>query len=402
MKRGMSVVAVLSTFFALLVAANNVTAKETIKLGVLEPLSGNFKDVGERYVEGAKYAAKVINENGGIQGRELEIVAIDSELKPDIAVRKAKKLILQKGMKFFCAGTGSSVGGAMSALMKKHDGIYFTYGQDAASMTGSKCNRNFFRAGGSTDGRSYALAEWATKQGYTKIAAIVQDYSFGQEALAAFKKKMLELNPNVEFVAELAHPIGTKDFAPYISQIVSADPQMIFTSNWGNDLTLLLKQGKPMGIKAPFACYFASDDVVVKGVGNDDAVIDTLAMEIFMLSIPTEENKAFVQNFHKTTGHYPVQSIGKAYMGVMFWAKAMQKAGSTETDAVIEAWEGLEYNGPGGKWVMRACDHQAQVPYWAGKIVKDNPFYDHAYVRDAAMVPAKDVEVPCEETGCKM
>jgi len=402
MKRGMSVVTVFCTIIAMMVAASNVSAKDTIKLGVVEPLSGNFKDIGERYLEGATYAVKTINENGGLLGQKVEIVAVDSELKPDVATRKTKKLILQKGMQFFCSGTGSSVGGAMSALIEKHNGIYYTYGQDASSMTGSKCNKNFFRPGGSTDGRSAALAQWAVKKGYTRIAAIVQDYSFGQEALAAFKKKMLELNPKAEFVAELYHPIGTKDFAPYISQIISAKPEVVFTSNWGNDLMLLLKQGKPMGVKTPFICYFANDDVMIKGVANDEAVIGSLGVDIYMISVPTEENKSFIKKFHKDKGHYPVSMVGKAYTATMFWAEAIKKASSTKTEEVINAWEGLEYNGPAGKWVMRACDHQAQVPYWAGKIVKDNPFFDHAFMKDATMIPAKDVEVPCEETGCKM
>ena len=398
----MSVIAVLCTILALMMAASTVSAKDTIKLGVVEPLSGNFKDIGERYLEGAKYAAETINANGGLLGKEIEIVPVDSELDPAVATRKAKKLILSDGVKFFCAGTGSSVGGAMSDLMKKNNGIYFTYGQDAASMTGSSCNKNFFRPGGSTDGRSYALAQWAVKNGYTKIAAIVQDYSFGKEALAAFKKKVLELNPKAEFVAELYHPIGTKDFAPYITQIISADPQIVFTSNWGNDLTLLLKQGKPMGIKAPFICYYANDDVMIKGVANDSAIIGTLGVEIYMLSIPTDENKAFVEKFHKDKGFYPTWLYGKAYTATMFWAEAVKKAGTTETDDVIKAWEGLEYNGPAGKWVMRACDHQAQVPYWAGTIEKDNPYFEHAYMKEATMIPAEDVEVPCKDTGCNM
>jgi branched-chain amino acid transport system substrate-binding protein len=51
---------------------------------------------------------------------------------------------------------------------------------------------------------------------------------------------------------------------------------------------------------------------------------------------------------------------------------------------------------------MRPCDHQAQVPYWAAEIVKDNKYYDHAYVEKATQIPAEVVEVPCEETGCNL
>ncbi len=389
----------ISTF---LLGTSNTMAEDTIKLGAMEPLSGNFKDIGERYLEGVNYAAEVINASGGLLGKKVEVIAVDTELKPDIATRKATKLILKDNVKFFCGGTGSSVGGAMSALLEKHNGIFFTFGMDASSMTGSSCSKNFFRPGGSTDSRSFALAQWVVKNGHKRVAAIVQDYSFGKEALAAFTKKVKELDPAVEIVAELVHPMNTKDFAPYISQLISAKPEVIFTSNWGSDMTLLLKQGKPMGLNVPFACYYANDDVMIKGVGDDAAVVGNVGAETYMLAIPTEKNKAFVENFHKAKGHYPVWTIGKAYVATMFWAEAVKKAGTDDVAAVIKAWEGLEFDGPAGKWLMRACDHQAQVPYWFGTITQKNKFFDHPFIDQVSMIPAKDVELTCEETGCKM
>jgi branched-chain amino acid transport system substrate-binding protein len=223
-------------------------AQGTIKIGATEPLSGTFKDIGERYLEGVQYAAKVINESGGLLGKKVEVIPIDSELKPDVATRKAQALILKDEVKFFCGGTGSSVGAAMAQLAEKENVIMFTYGMDAASMTGEKCNKNFFRPGGSTDGRSFALAQMVAKKGYKAVGIIGQDYSFGHEAVDAFKKKLAQISPATKVVAEIFHPAGTKDFAPYASQLIAAKPDVIFTPNWGNDLTLLLKQGRPLGM----------------------------------------------------------------------------------------------------------------------------------------------------------
>ena len=70
--------------------------------------------------------------------------------------------------------------------------------------------QEFLSSGGSTDGRSFALAQLIVKMGYKKIAIIAQDYSFGQEALAAFKKKVAELSPDAKIVAELYNPAGIK------------------------------------------------------------------------------------------------------------------------------------------------------------------------------------------------
>ncbi len=377
-------------------------AADTIKIGATEPLSGTFKDIGERYLEGVQYAAKVINENGGLLGKKVEVVPIDTELKPDVATRKAQAMILKDGVKFFCGGTGSSVGAAMSQLAMKEDAIMFTYGMDAASMTGEKCNKHFFRPGGSTDGRSFAIAQMIVKRGFQKVGIIAQDYSFGHEAVDAFKKKLAELSPSTKIVVEIYHPLGTKDYAPYASQLIGAAPDVIFTSNWGNDLTLLLKQGRPMGLKAKVVSYYINDEVMIESLGDDNLILGDMGAEIYMVSIPTQKNKEFIEKFHKDNGHYPTWLRGKSYMATMFWAEAVKKAGSTDIDAVVKAWEGLTYDGPAGLWTMRACDHQAQVPYWTAEVVKDNPFFKHAFVGPAAMVEAKDVEVPCDQTGCKM
>lgn len=382
--------------------SSSVSAEDTIKIGATEPLSGTFKDIGERYLDGVLYAAQVINESGGLLGKKVEVIPIDSELKPDVATRKAQNLILRDNVKFFCGGTGSSVGSAMSQLAKRQNVIMFTYGMDAASMTGEKCHRNFFRPGGSTDNRSFALAQLIADMGYKRVAVIAQDYSFGHEAAAAFKKKLAEASPGAKIVVEIFHPAGTKDYAPYASQIIAANPEVIFTPNWGNDLTLLLKQGRPMGMDQKVFSYYINDEVTIQALGEDSLMLGNMGAEIYVLSIPTEKNKNFVANFYRDKGYYPTWLRGKAYIATMFWAEAVKKAGTTDVDAVIEAWEGLSYEGPAGIWTMRAGDHQAQVPYHYVEIVEENEWFDHAFEAYKGMVPAEEVAVPLEETGCKM
>ena len=390
---------VLSVLVLLAVPA---AAQDTIKIGAVEPLSGSFKDIGERYLDGVVYAAKVINESGGLLGKKVEVIPVDSELKPDVATRKAQNLILKDGVKFFCGGTGSSVGAAMEQLATKQNAIMISYGMAAASMTGEKCSKNFFRTCGNTDQHSYALADLIGKKGYKKVAIIAQDYSFGKEALSAFKKRLAQANPAAKIVAELYHPAGTKDFAPYASQLIAAKPDVIFTPNWGNDLTLLLKQGRPMGMKQKVFSYYINDEVTIEALANDSLMIGNMGAEVYTLSIPTKKNKDFVAKFYKDKGYYPTWLRGKSYLSTMFWAEAVKKAGTTDVNAVIKAWEGLSYDGPAGVWTMRACDHQAQIPFWYTEIVKKTPFFKHAFEAPAGMIEAKNVSVPCEQTGCKM
>jgi branched-chain amino acid transport system substrate-binding protein len=387
--------------FMVLMAVPSAWAADTIKLGVMEPLSGAFKDIGDRYLEGVQYAADVLNAKGGINGKQVEVIPVDSELKPAIATNKATKLILREDVRYFCGGTGSSVAGAMEALARKQDLLFFTYGMAAASLTGEKCSPNFFRLCANTNTQSYALAAWVAEQGFKKVITIAQDYSFGQEATAAFVEKLKELAPDAEVVGQILHPIGTKDFAPYVSQIINSGAEVVFTSNWGSDLTLLLKQAKPLGLDATFACYYLNDENAITSVANDEAAIGSVTAEVYMVSIPGAANREFVEGFKKAKGYYPTWLRGKAYLATMFWAEAVKKAGSAEVDAVRTAWEGLSYDGPAGTWTMRACDHQVQQPVWIAEIVKDNPYFSHAYVGPAQQVDPAKIDVPCEETGCK-
>jgi branched-chain amino acid transport system substrate-binding protein len=377
-------------------------AEDTIKLGAMEPLSGTFKDIGERYLDGVRYAAETINRSGGLLGKKVEVIPVDTELKPDVATRKAQNLILKDGVKFFCGGTGSSVGAAMEQLAEKQNVIMYTYGMAAASMTGEKCNKNFFRTCANTDQQSYALAVLVANRGFKRVAIIAQDYSFGHEAVDAFKKKLAQVAPKVKIVAELFHPAGTKDYAPYASQLIAAKPDVVFTPNWGNDLTLLLKQGRPMGMKQIIFSYYINDEVTIQALGDDELMIGNMGAEIYTLSIPTQKNRDFIAKFKKEKGYYPTWLRGKAYNATMFWAEAIKKAKSTDVAKVIKAWEGLSYDGPAGVWTMRACDHQTQLSLWFTEIVKKNKFFNHAFEEYVGMTPAKSVEVSCAQTGCKM
>jgi branched-chain amino acid transport system substrate-binding protein len=377
-------------------------AEDTIKLGAIQALSGTFKDIGERYLEGAVYAAQVINEQGGLLGKKVEVIPIDSEFKPDVATRKVQEQIMKEGVKFFYGGTGSAVGAAMAQLAEKSNVIFYTADADVPSMTGAKCNKNFFRPGGHTESRSYAVAHLTAKVGYKRIGVIAQDYSMGHDAVNTYKKKLAELKPDAQIVIELYHPAGNKDYAPYVSKILAAKPDVIFTPNWGNDMTLLLKQGRPMGMNQRILSFYVNDEVTIQAMGNDAYMIGSIGTEIYDLSIPTKKNQEFIAKFYKDKGYYPTWLRGKAYTATMFWAEAVKKAGTTDVAAVIKAWEGLTFDGPAGLWTMRACDHQAQMPYYYIEIVKDNKFFKHAYGVVMGTAPTKVVEISCEETGCKM
>ncbi|OQY59657.1 MAG: hypothetical protein B6245_05640 [Desulfobacteraceae bacterium 4572_88] len=373
---------------------------EPIQLLVCEVLSGAFQEAGESYLEGVEYAVEEINSGGGLLGRKVEIVPIDNTLSPDVAVQKLSEYLQKSPVKYVLSGLGSHIALALSPLAKEKKFILFTYGAEADSLTGEKCNRYFFRTVANTSMHSGALAFWMVKNGYKKVFSIAQDYVLGRAATASFKKKLKELSPSAEFLGEIYHPIGEKDFNQHIQKMLASNPDIVFTPNWGSDLILLMKTAKAMGLKTKLAGYYLNDNGSLKALGDDKAIIGNFTAENYMVSIPTPENKSFVAKFHKDKGYYPILTRGKAYMATRFWAEAVKAAGKDEVEAVINAWEGLLFSGPAGKWYMRPCDHQTLMPIWIAELVKDNPFFDHAFVGTATNIPAKFIAVPCAESGC--
>jgi len=211
--------------------------------------------------------------------------------------------------------------------------------------------------------------------------------------------------PNAQIVGEEYHPIANKDFGPYITKIIAAKPEVVFTGNWGVDLVNLIKQARDMGMKAPFICYYLNDPSQVLNVVKETA-IGSWGCEAYMETIRTPANKAFLQAWSKKpkfveVEKWPAINIGKAYNGAKFLMEAIKKAGTTDVPAVIKTWEGMKWESIIGPMVMRAEDHQVMMPLPVGEVVKaSNEFYPFPYMGEPYMVPIEKTTVPLPETGC--
>ncbi|MBN1105093.1 MAG: ABC transporter substrate-binding protein [Deltaproteobacteria bacterium] len=377
-------------------------AVEPIKLVHCEILSGNFQDVGERSVKGVEYAVKEINARGGILGRPVKHFVFDHEGKLDVTTRKATRYLLDEKVHYFTGGTFSSIANAMSNFAKKNKILLFAYMWPPQNLTNENCHRYFFRPSVSTDMQSNAIAYWVKSKGFKRVFCIGQDWNFGHESTGAFIRKLAEIAPDIKIVGEIYHKPAEKEFAPYISQALAAKADVIFTGDWGNDLRLLIKQSISLGLKVPYATYVLGDVENFKAIGRDigEQIIGSCACDGFELTIPTEANKKFVEGFHKAYGFYPSYTEGKAYDNVLFWAKAVQTAGKDDVEAVIDAWEGLEYEGIGGKVKMRPCDHQGIRSVWCAEVSKRNPYFDFPYMGDAVEFPGEKVVTPADKTNC--
>jgi branched-chain amino acid transport system substrate-binding protein len=375
---------------------------EPIKIVDLNPISGVMKDIGDRYQLGIKFAVEEINASGGINGRPVKMFYDDSQVKPDVATRKAARYIAEENVQFIMSGTGTNVGKALGQVAEKSKIIFLNYGCAGDELTGKDFTPYQFRVCLSTAQQSGALAAYFAGKPFKKFYLLNQDYAFGHDVADAFKKAMNKLKPDWQLVGEDYHPMGAKDLAPYISKIVSSGAEVVITGNYGADLRVLIKQAAGLGMKAKVGSYYLVDPYALQEVG--DAGIGSITVEVYMLTEDTPQNKAFIERWKKRNMDpeqpYPAWLIGKAYQGFMFMVEAMKKAKSTNADDIIKAWEGMSYDALVGRMTMRSCDHQIITPISIAEITAGpGAFYKFPFVGKPTMISAEKAAVPPEETG---
>jgi branched-chain amino acid transport system substrate-binding protein len=379
-------------------------ASEPIRIAFFDPLSGPFKRTGDNYVAAFEFLAEEINESGGLLGRKVEFIAEDSQFKPDVAVRKARKHILE-GVKIIGTGTGTHISRALQELAEKEKVLFFIYGTEGDEITGKFCNSYTFRTSPNTDMRSMAIANFLATKPCRKFYTIAMDYAFGHDAATGFIRRVQQVMPDAKIVGEDYHPIATKDFGPYISKMMAAKPDAIFTSNWALDLLNLMKQARDMGVKAPFVCYYLNDPAQTLP-GVKEGAIGSWACEAYMETVRTSANRDFLQRWSKKPKlvafeKWPAIHIGKAYNGAKFMIEAIKKAGTMDVPKIIKTWEGMKWESVIGPVTMRAEDHQIMMPIPIAEIIPTtNEFYPFPYVGEPSMIPIEKTTVPLNDTGC--
>jgi len=383
-------------------APSKAIGADTIKIGDLNPWSGPFAQAGRQWLAGIRFAVDEQNAKGGLLGKKIEIITEDDEIKPDVATRKAKKLILEDKVDFISSGTGSHIAIALNKVASGYKKIYINYGGMTDYIQGKEFTPYAFRVFMGIYNVNSALAMVMASKPYRRYYIINQDYAAGRDFARGFREQLKIYLPQAEIVGEDFAPLGTKDFAPYVTKVMAAKADVIFTGNYGSDLTLLIKQGRSLGLKQPFpfVCVFAAQDANTSYEIKDD-IVGIYTVQPYSLWVDTPENKQMVAKYHEQHKSdkdfdtwWPDSLIGSTILCWKMVFAAAEKAGSVDPDKFIKAFEGFSYQTPVGLWTMRTCDHQLMMPMFGGRMVAgENPFFNGS-IRPDVKFPwlGKDIE----------
>jgi branched-chain amino acid transport system substrate-binding protein len=386
-----------------------------IKIGVLEPRSGPVKYVGDKHVAALGYAVEQVNAAGGLLGRKLEIVVADSEMKGDIATRRANDLIFSDKVDFL-TGLGSTVGKAASQVASQNRKIFFTPTSEATELTGAEFFDTTFRCTVNTEMHSALLAVYFTKltpRAYEKLYLLSEDDNFGRSATTGFRRKFAALKrPGQTIVGEEYHPFQrVKDFGPYITKVRASGAEVVITSDWGQDLRLLLQQGRALGWNVTVGSFFLNDPSTLQAIGTD--AVGHVTASDYLVTVDSPANTEFVKKWRARYPNPPLESrvpdltMGRYAECVRWLADIIKKTGSLDTARLIKAWEGAKFDMVWGEVEMRACDHQMQTPGYVAEVMAPERIpqeiryfgSDFPYIGRPVRISRDDIAQPARDTG---
>ncbi|MCF8104474.1 MAG: ABC transporter substrate-binding protein [Desulfohalobiaceae bacterium] len=372
---------------------------DVVNFGICEIRSGAFKTNGDRTIWGIKAAVKEANENGGLLGKEINLIIEDNQMKGNIAVQKVKKLVMKDDCVVVIQGSSSGVGGAIGQAMPRLKRIYLDTNAEAMGITGENFNPYVFRTCLNAGMHVKALANYfAHETDLRKVFFVNQDYSWGYDVAEYYENAIKEMAPDTEVVGKEFHPVFNKDFASYVNKIISSGADYVISGNWGTDMTQLVVQSRKLGMDLPIGATFLDDDGVMSIA--KEAAKGCIQANMYILGVDTERAREFENTFHKySDGKWPSFVIMEAYIGTKMFIEAVRKAGSFDTEEIIKAFEGMTWEGPVGTITMRKEDHQAQTPAVIAKYAEKNKYYDHPYLTPVKIIPAEDISLTLEESG---
>jgi branched-chain amino acid transport system substrate-binding protein len=369
-----------------------IHAEEVFKIGVPTALSGAYAQYGIQQKRTVEMMLPEI-EAKGLLGRKVEFIWEDSKGDPATAVRKARKLVEKDGVKFLLGPPLSSEALAVSAMLPRWKAIYISSINGAGKLTGSKFNRYFFRVNTSAPMESRTIALYMKDSPLKSFYGIGSDYAWPRSSVGAFEQQVKEMGK--QWAGSIFAPLGTFDWATYIAKIKEAKPDALYVAIPGKDGVAFYSQVKKFGLSKEVQIVLSIVELMAI-LGTGDAMENFIGNSRYPFTIDSPKNKAFVEKFYKKHNFYPDMFDGETYEALEFFFKAVTKAGTDDVDAVIQAWEGLEYDGLEGKFLMRACDHQASQPGFMVRAVKAEG-YPHLIPKIIKTYTGEQITPPCRK-----
>ena len=331
---------------AALVFAGGASAQETVKVGLILPMTGGQASTGKQI----DAAVRLYMQQHGdtVAGRKIEVILKDDGTVPDNTKRLAQELIVNDHVSFI-AGFGitpSALAAAPLATEAKVPEIVMAAGTSIITERSPYIARTSFTLAQS----SVIIADWAAKNGIKKVVTLVSDYAPGADAQNSFKERFTAAGGQV--IEEIKVPLASPDFSPVLQRAADAKPDALFVFVPAGQGGTFAKQYSERGLDKAGIKLIGPGDVTDDDLLNNmgDAVVGAVTAHHYSAAHPSALNKDFIAAYKKLmNGQRPGFMAVSGYDGIHLIYEALKKTGGkTDGDALIAAMKGMKWESPRG------------------------------------------------------
>lgn len=318
-------------------------ADKPIRIGITSDASGQYANSGASDRRGMLMAIEEFNAKGGVLGRKIETIHLDTETTPATGSRVAERLISREECGFLIGAVSSGVANAVSQVAQKYGVIYLNTNSSSPSESGKNCHRVKFVWDGNGTNFAKAAVRNSIDEFGKKWLLLTNDYVWGHDTAAATRKLVDEYGG--EIIDEILVPQGTRDFSAALLKIQSAAPDVVAAAVGGDDQKALRQQVAQLGMgDKPAWINNQQDWPDVYGLPLDNLFGVFGTTWYYDLDLPgvAEFVKRYQETYPDTSMRVPGNVFYNGYMATRELLRAIERAGSTNNIAIIKQLEGLK------------------------------------------------------------
>ena len=340
---------VRSVLIALLMAIPAFAAAQDIKIGVLGDLAGPFAAMsGKGSIAAAELAVEDMK--GSVLGRKIQILTGDSQNKADVGAAVVKRWFEAEGVSMVTDNWGSAVGLAVQAEARRMNRIALFSGAGTADLTGKECSTSGFVWTFDTTTQARALAKTLVGQGLDTWYFLTPDFIFGTQMEQTAGDVVRSLGGKI--LGSSKFPLTNTDFSSFLLAAQASKAKVIVIN--GGDVASAMKQAGEFGILAGGQKFAASILYLpyVKGIGTKLGQ-GTYVTNSFYWDM-NERTREWSKRYYARVGSMPSMNHAGTYSSTLHYLRAVQKAGTTDTNAVVAAMRSMPVEDATAKGTLRA------------------------------------------------
>ncbi|WP_431099083.1 ABC transporter substrate-binding protein [Polaromonas aquatica] len=380
--------------------------KKPLTIGLTMDASGLYAASGAEERLGAMMAIKEFNDKGGVLGRRIEAIHIDTETTPATGSRVAERMITRNEAAFLIGAVHSGVSNAISQVAQKYGTVFFNTNSSSPTEAGKDCHRTKFVWDGNGTNFSNAIVKNAIKASGKNWVLLTNDYVWGHTTSKA-TRAIIEANGG-KVVEELLVPQNTRDFSSYLLKLQQLKPNVVATAVGGDDIKALRQQVVQLKMNQTMAWINNQQDWPdVYGLGPE-AIFGVFGTTWYWrLNLPgvKEFVAAYQKQFPGMAIRVPGNVYHNGYMATRELLRCVEEAGTTNNIAVIKKLEGRKMSAADrlqhyDAW-MDPVTHQCQQTIYMASY-NDQPAEKDDIFKILTQADPKDVADKDSAGACKL